>query len=335
MKNRKNKLYTIILTAALFLSQSMTVFAVTESDVEAVGKETAAGNVFIWFLCAIAFLKISQKIDSFLSSLGINVGHTGGNMMAELMVAARGLTTAKNIAGGSSFRGGSVRMGGSSNSVSQSSFLSGGLAGAVGRQFTQSAMHTMTGHSSNPISRRAFESSVKKGGDFANGVTAAVAKGNIGYTGSMTGTQAAQALTSYMGQTGIPDAPSYSDVEIGGGRIMGTETSMEYPNGAAFGMRVQTFPLPKKAQKLPYLQSLFPRMKNPQGKIPVWRKPFRKKLPFLMSRAAKRPFSMGRTQDLRRKPQVHLKHRPAKTHPSLPERGQKPRQQKRKHRIHP
>ena len=236
MKNRKTKLYTILLTAALFLSQSMTVFAVTESDVQAVGKETAAGNVFIWFLCAIAFLKISQKIDSFLSSLGINVGHTGGNMMAELMVAARGLTTAKNVAGGTSFRGGSFRMGGSSNSVSQSSFLSGGLAGAVGRQFTQSAMHTMTGHSSNPISRRAFESSVKKGGDFANGVTGAVAKGNISYTGSMTGTQAAQALTSYLGQTGIPDAPNYSDVEIGGGRIMGTETSVEYPNGTAFGM---------------------------------------------------------------------------------------------------
>ena len=236
MKNRKKKLYILLSSAVLFLSQSMTVFAVTESDVEAVGKETAAGNVFIWFLCAIAFLKISQKIDSFLSSLGINVGHTGGNMMAELMVAARGLTTAKNIAGGSSFRGGSVRMGGSSSSVSQSSFLSGGLAGAVGRQFTQSAMHTMTGHSSNPISRRAFESSVKKGGDFANGVTGAVAKGNISYTGSMTGTQAAQALTSYMGQTGIPNAPSYSDVEIGGGRIMGTETSVEYPNGAAFGM---------------------------------------------------------------------------------------------------
>ena len=236
MKNRKTKLYTLLLVVTIFLSQSMTVFAVTESDVEAVGKETAAGNVFIWFLCAIAFLKISQKIDSFLSSLGINVGHTGGNMMAELMVAARGLTTAKNIGGGSSFRGGSVRMGGSSSSVSQSSFLSGGLAGAVGRQFTQSAMHTMTGHSSNPISRRAFESSVRKGGDFANGVTGAVAKGNISYTGSMTGTQAAQALTSYMGQTGIPDAPSYSDVEIGGGRIMGTETSVEYPNGAAFGM---------------------------------------------------------------------------------------------------
>ena len=122
MKNKK--FLILIFTATLFLSQSMTVFAVTESDVQAVGKETAAGNVFIWFLCAIAFLKISQKIDSFLSSLGINVGHTGGNMMAELMVAARGLTTAKNVAGGSSFRGGSFRVGGSSNSINQSSFLS-------------------------------------------------------------------------------------------------------------------------------------------------------------------------------------------------------------------
>lgn len=90
---KKKKIYIFILTATLSLSRSMTAFAVTESDVQAAGKETAAGNVFIWFLCAIAFLKISQKIDSFLSSLGINVGHTGGNMMAELMVAARGLTT--------------------------------------------------------------------------------------------------------------------------------------------------------------------------------------------------------------------------------------------------
>ena len=233
---KKKKIYFLMLTATLFLSQSVTVLAVTESDVEAVGKDTAAGNVFIWFLCAIAFLKISQKIDSFLSSLGINVGHTGGNMMAELMVAARGLTTAKNVAGSSSFRGGSFRVGGNSSSVSQSSFLSGGLAGAVGRQFTQSAMQTMTGHASNPISRRAFESSVKKGGDFANGVTGAVAKGNISYTGSMTGTQAAQALSSYLGQTGIPDAPSYSGVEIGGGRITGTEYKAGAQEGMAFGM---------------------------------------------------------------------------------------------------
>ena len=100
----KKKLLLLIPAVTLFLSQSVTVFAVTEAEVEAVGKETAAGNVFIWFLCAIAFLKISQKIDSFMSSLGINVGHTGGSMMAELMIAARGLTSVKSVAGGSFFR---------------------------------------------------------------------------------------------------------------------------------------------------------------------------------------------------------------------------------------
>ena len=54
--------------------QIMPVLAVTEDEVAAHGKEATAGSIFIWFLCAIAFLKISQKIDSFMSSLGINVG---------------------------------------------------------------------------------------------------------------------------------------------------------------------------------------------------------------------------------------------------------------------
>ncbi|QQR03820.1 hypothetical protein I5Q83_17535 [Enterocloster clostridioformis] len=54
-----------------------------------------------------------------------------------------------------------------------------------------------------------FESSVQKGGSFANDVTGAVAKGNINYTGTMSGPQAAQALTSYFGQTGVADASAY------------------------------------------------------------------------------------------------------------------------------
>lgn len=238
MKKLKYILNTLFLSVSLILMQAMPVIAVTEDEVAANGKETSAGSIFIWFLCAIAFLKISQKIDSFMSSLGINVGHTGGSMMAELMIAARGITTAKNISTGGSFRGGSMK-GGSvygGSSMNHASFMSGGLAGAVSRQFSQSAMHTVTGQSSNPISRRAFETSVKKGGDFANNVTGAVAQGSLNYTGSMTGPQAAQALTSYMGQTGIPDAPGYSEVEIGGGRIMGTETSTEHPNGTPFAL---------------------------------------------------------------------------------------------------
>ena len=98
MKLRKKLIPFLVLTACLVLFCSMPVFAaeLTEADVEAAvasqGKEAVTGNVFVWFLCAIAFLKVSQKIDSFLASLGINVGNTGGNMMAELLIAGRSLT---------------------------------------------------------------------------------------------------------------------------------------------------------------------------------------------------------------------------------------------------
>ena len=234
MKN-KRLLPAIILSGSLLLTQSITIFAITEADVESVGKETAAGNILIWFLCAVAFLKISQKIDSFMSSLGINVGNTGGSMLTELMVAAKGLSSAKNVSKGGGFHGGSFHAGGS-HSFSSASFSSGGLAGAVGRQFTQSAVQTVTGQKSNPISSKVFESSVQKGGGFANNVTGAVARGSINYTGTMQGSQAASALTSYMGQVGASNAPTFSNVEIGGGRIMGTETSAQYPNGTEFGM---------------------------------------------------------------------------------------------------
>ena len=52
-----------------------------EAAVAASSKEAVTGNVLIWFLCAVAFLKVSQKIDSFMASLGINVGHTGGSLI--------------------------------------------------------------------------------------------------------------------------------------------------------------------------------------------------------------------------------------------------------------
>lgn len=233
MKRIKTVTMVIFLAVSLTMLQVIPVLAVTEEEIASNGKEHTAGSVFIWFLCAIAFLKISQKIESLISSLGINVGHTGGSMMAELLIASRGITAAKNISTGGSFRGSSFHHG---NSMNHASFMSGGLAGAVSRQFSQSAINSVTGQSGNPLSRKAFESSVKRGGDFANSVTGAVAQGSISYTGSMTGPQAAQALTSYMGQAGNPDAPAYTDVEIGGGRIMGMETGTEHPNGTPFAM---------------------------------------------------------------------------------------------------
>ena len=239
--------------------------AISESDVQAqvdsAGKEAVAGNVLIWFLCAVSFLKISQKIDSFMASLGVNVGHTGGSMLAEAMIATKGLSTVRNASsrhfgGGrsSSTHTNSVRGSKSGAAGAMGGFMSGGLAGVVSRSIQNGAARAATGSSetgtpggiggvgkdSGGIGGQIFASSVSKGGNFANSVVSSIATGSIAASGSMTGEKAAQALQSYMGYAALGEGaehiPSFSDVEIGGGRITGTEVSEEYPEGAAFGM---------------------------------------------------------------------------------------------------
>ena len=236
----------ILLTALTFtivLASSIEAFALTESEVQAqvnaIGKEAVTGNILVWFLCAIAFLKISQKIDSFMSSLGINVGHTGGSMMAELMIAARGISMANNFVnhGGG---GGGGRSGGGSSGGSDTRFLQGGLAGAVGRSVERGAVKNVNGTKTGGIGGKAYNSSVSKGGDFANRVIGSIATGRASSSGTITGSKASEALMSYLGYTalgcGATDVPSFSDVEIGGGRIMATEVSSDHPDGIAMGM---------------------------------------------------------------------------------------------------
>lgn len=229
----KHTKYFVLILAFIFctiLSFSVPVFAaeLTEAQVqEAVaeqGKETITGNLFIWFLCAIAFLKVSQKIDSFLSSIGINVGNTGGNMLGELMIAGRTVAGAIQGHGG----GGFSKSSSPGNAVVQESFLSGGLSGAVGRQIERSAINAATGYSqSNSIGNSIYRSSLEKGGDFANNVISNIARGNFGQVGSIKGEDAQKAFSSYMGlnQNNSTNLASYSNMEIGGGRITGTENT--------------------------------------------------------------------------------------------------------------
>lgn len=309
MKKHRKILPLLLLVFCLFFVCAAPAYAVTEEEVQqqvdSEGKEAVSGNIFVWFLCAIAFLKASQKIDSFMSSLGINVGHTGGSMLAEAMIAGRGIAALRGGGGHFSARGGGSGGGGPGGGDGGSGgFLSGGLAGAVGRHVSHSAVSSVTGQGGGVaagISRKMYESSLQKGGDFANKVTGAVAKGRAGTTGTMTGPTAAAAMASYFGlrtaasmasgagtgsapggvghaesgsggaeyvespgvgaspdlgalssggvsefnggpadggsYTGAePHIPTYSDVEIGGGRITGTETTPEQPGGVQFAM---------------------------------------------------------------------------------------------------
>jgi len=141
----------LLLVSLLAAFLCVPAFAVTEAEVEAQGaassKSEVAGNVLIWFLCAVAFLKVSQKIDSFMATLGVNVGRTGGSLLAEAMLTMRAVTM---VAGG---MGHGVKGGGRSSGATGSSgsggsnsgwFLKGGLAGVVSRHVTNSAVKTAT-----------------------------------------------------------------------------------------------------------------------------------------------------------------------------------------------
>lgn len=150
---RKRFFLNCLLILTLVVVMSTSAFAISESDVEsavsASGKEAVSGNVLVWFLCAIAFLKVSQKIDSFLSSLGLNVGHTGGSMLSEAMIAMRAINTATSAVGsalGSRSRHGSAPASGKSGggSAAAAGFFSGGLVGMAGRKIASDAVRTAT-----------------------------------------------------------------------------------------------------------------------------------------------------------------------------------------------
>ena len=150
---RKRFFLNCLLILTLVVVMSTSAFAISESDVEsavsASGKEAVSGNVLVWFLCAIAFLKVSQKIDSFLSSLGLNVGHTGGSMLSEAMIAMRAINTATSAVGsalGGHSRHGSAPASGKSGSGSAAAagFFSGGLVGMASRKIASDAVRTAT-----------------------------------------------------------------------------------------------------------------------------------------------------------------------------------------------
>ncbi len=83
-----------------------------------------------------------------------------------------------------------------------------------------------------------FSHSLAAGGSFANDVIGTVARGEV--SGSITGDMAAQSLSSYMGYAspgiGSREAPIYTDVEIGRGRITGVETAAGTSEGLSFAM---------------------------------------------------------------------------------------------------
>lgn len=311
-----NKKVKLVILIALFATIvfSVNCYAVTEAEVQAVvdssSKESVSGNLFVWFLCAIAFMKVSQKIDSFMSSLGISVGRTGGAMMGEAMIVARTVGSAFKAGGkfaGFGKGGGSTSAGGSAPAGKT------GFFGGIGRKMADGATGSVTGNANAPggmmasIGKKMYENSVGKGGAFATSVIGSVARGEINKMGTISGANGKAAMESYFGYNAnasvdkkegqsssmsidqggsttitsnsnvsgsvgfdasgqpigseaspiggdtstidigsdggasIPSGggdtiPTFSDIEMGGGRITGMETSVDHPDGIQFAM---------------------------------------------------------------------------------------------------
>lgn len=192
--------------AALWLAFAcaLPALAVTEEEVQnavsSQGRESVTGNLVIWFLCAIAFLKITCKLDAILQSLGLNVGHGGGSMLAETMMALRGLELGKalhGLASGKIPQGPGKAGGGKEPPLS----MEGGVTGMVGRKLEQDTASTMSGVAAGglgaSLGAQLYRNSLGKQDGFASRVVGSVATGRTG--GTIAGKAASQALDGYFG----------------------------------------------------------------------------------------------------------------------------------------
>ena len=156
--------------------------------------------------------------------------------MGEMMIAARAISAVNHYVR----QGGGGGSGTGSSGGGSATFMRGGLVGVVARKIEHGAAKSATGNGTGGVGGMAYQSSVTRGGSFANRIIGNIATGNMNSSGMISGANASAALLSYLGYTAmgdeISDIPSYSNVEIGGGRIFATETTPTHPSGIAIGM---------------------------------------------------------------------------------------------------
>lgn len=232
MKHKRIVAFAAALTLTVLCS--LPAFAVSEAEVEAAvasqGKEAVTGNIFIWFLCAIAFLKVSTKLDSFMQALGLGVGRPQGSLLTEALMAMRGLDVGKALGG---IMGGKIggHHGGGKVSASSTSAapLSDGLAGVVGRHLETQTANAMGGVSNggiaSSIGANMYQGSLGKEGGFASHVIGSVATGED--PGTISGDAASEALNGYFSAGGDTPAEPIPSSPDGGFADTDSDATME------------------------------------------------------------------------------------------------------------
>lgn len=205
-KSRLRKLVVLLpCMATMATLWALPALAVSESDVEAAvasqGKEAVSGNLIIWFLCAVAFLKVSTKIDSILQAMGLGVGRAPGSILAEAFMALRGMQAGKAVITGQMPGTGSR---GAAAGAGATSAFSGGLAGMVSSKLETDTAASMSGSGggvTSGIGASLYKSTLGQDNGFASRVIGSVATGQT--PGAIHGAAAEEALQGYF--AGTPD----------------------------------------------------------------------------------------------------------------------------------
>lgn len=187
------------------------------------------GSVFLWLFCALAFLKVAQRFDSYLASIGLNVAQTGAGLGMEMLVASRVI-----MGGLGGFRNaGNVFRGGGGGPIG----MAGGLAGFAGK-FTdrfkgnsyvrdavvQGGVRMGAGGPLGFIGRAFGGLAAKNGATLTGDSIASVANRPLSQSGGIAGSIADRSLGSYLPNL---KGQSLSGTQITGGKITTTATGAD------------------------------------------------------------------------------------------------------------
>ena len=170
---------------------------------DAQGKDAVSGNLFLWLLCAIAFLKVATKLDGILHSLGIGVSRFPGSMLSEALLAFRGFEIGKAFMGLGAAKAATT----AATQNTPGNTFAGGLSGMVSRHVQQSTASSISGQSGGigtSLGGTMYHNSLGKDDGFASKVIGSIATGQT--SGCITGDSAVEALNSYFAGTSDADA---------------------------------------------------------------------------------------------------------------------------------
>lgn len=187
---------------------------------------TGQGSIFLWFFCALAFLKTAQKFDSYLAAMGLNVAQTGSSMGMEMLMAAKAIG---GLSGGSRSAGSVFRGGGTATATgaAASGFAAGFASRFKGNSYVRDAVveggkHMGMGGSVGFVGRAFGGMAARNGAVLTSESIASVAARPEAVSGAIGGEIADRSLKNYMPQLGGYDL---KDTRITGGHISTTATN--------------------------------------------------------------------------------------------------------------